>query len=99
MKHTIEQWGFLCSTYMKINHTNHVKSFTIVQVPASTIFELVRKMHCAGSFLGKKYTRQNAVLFKEKYERTAARFQHLPHKPNMISSTGTGFKNSRVYQC
>jgi hypothetical protein len=84
---------------MRINYTDHVKCFNVVQVPASTIFELVRKIHSAGPFIGKKYTRQNAVLFEEKYDKIAARFEHLSYRPDKISSTGTGFENSSIYQC
>jgi hypothetical protein len=47
--------------------------------------------------LRKKNNRQNAVLIKEKLDKTGIRLEHLPHiSPDMISSTCTGFDNSSM---
>jgi hypothetical protein len=44
------------------------------------ILGLVEKVRSTGSFLDKKYTRQNAVLTKETPDRTGARLEHSPRK-------------------
>jgi hypothetical protein len=52
-----------------------------VRIPASsTILRLVKKVHSTGSFLDKKYTRQNAVLTEETPDKIGARLEHSPHK-------------------
>jgi hypothetical protein len=43
------------------------------------ISKLVKKAYSTGSFLDKKYTRQNSVPTEEKLE-FAARLENLPHK-------------------
>jgi hypothetical protein len=40
----------------------------------------VKKVCSTGSFLDKKYTRQNAVLTKETLDETGARLEHSPRK-------------------
>jgi hypothetical protein len=50
-------------------------------VPATlTAFELVNKVRSTGSFLDKKYARQNTVLTDEKLDETEARSEHSPRK-------------------
>jgi hypothetical protein len=52
-----------------------------VHIPASsTILRLVKKVHSTGSFLDKKYTRQNAVLTEETHDEIGARLEHSPRK-------------------
>jgi hypothetical protein len=40
----------------------------------------VKKVRSTGSFLDKKYTRQNAVPTKEMLDEIGAKLEHLPHK-------------------
>jgi hypothetical protein len=40
----------------------------------------VKKVHSGGSFLEKKYTRQNAVLTEKMLDEIEARLEHLPRK-------------------
>jgi hypothetical protein len=40
----------------------------------------VKKVRSNGSFLDKKYTRQNAVLTEETFDETEARLEHSPRK-------------------
>jgi hypothetical protein len=67
-----------------------------IQVPASpAISELLKKVHLAGSFLDKKYTRQNTVLRKS--VTTMGPLQNIsPQILNMISSTGTSFNHNSM---
>jgi hypothetical protein len=52
-----------------------------VRIPASsTILRLVKKVCSTGSFLDKKYTKQNAVLPEEILDKTEARLEHSPCK-------------------
>jgi hypothetical protein len=52
-----------------------------VRIPASSmILRLVKKVRSTGSFLNKKYTRQNAVLNEEMLDEIGARLEHSPHK-------------------
>jgi nitrogen-specific signal transduction histidine kinase len=47
---------------------------------SSTILRLVKKVRSTGSFLDKKYTRQNTVLTEETLDETGARLEHSPRK-------------------
>jgi hypothetical protein len=52
-----------------------------VRIPASsTILRLVKKVCSIGSFLDKKYTRQNAVLTEEMLDKIGARLEYSPRK-------------------
>jgi hypothetical protein len=52
-----------------------------VRTPASsTILSLVKKVRSTGSFLDKKYTRQNAVLTEETPDEIGARLEYSPRK-------------------
>jgi hypothetical protein len=71
---------------VKINSINRVKRrfrrrYPCVRIPASsTILRLVKKVHSTGSFLYKKYTRQNAVLTEETLDEIGARLENSPRK-------------------
>jgi hypothetical protein len=47
---------------------------------SSMISELVKNVCSTGSFLDKKYSRQNVVLPKEKLDKVGARLEHLSCK-------------------
>jgi hypothetical protein len=70
----------------KRNPINRVKRrfrsrYPGVRIPASsTILRLVKKVRSTGSFLDKKYTRQNAVLTDETLDEIGARLEHSPRK-------------------
>jgi hypothetical protein len=86
VKYTLEQWIFLYDSYVKKKSYKSCKRrvhhrYPGVRIPASsTILRLVKKVRSTGSFLDKKYTRQNAVLTKETLDEIEARLEHLPHK-------------------
>jgi hypothetical protein len=86
VKYTLEQQIFLYDSYVKKKSCKSCKRrfrrrYPGVRIPASsTILRLVRKVHSAGSFLDKKYTRQNAVLTKETLDEIGAGLEHLPCK-------------------
>jgi hypothetical protein len=60
VKYTLEQQIFLYNSYAKRNPINHVKESFSINILVFK-FQLI-KVDSAGSFLDKKYTRQNAVL-------------------------------------
>jgi hypothetical protein len=86
VKYTLEKRIFLYDSYVKKKSYKSSKRrfrhrYPGVRIPASsTILRLVKKVHSTGSFLGKKYTRQNAVLTEETLDEIGARFEHSPRK-------------------
>jgi hypothetical protein len=86
VKYTLEQQIFLYDSYMKKKcYKSCKRRFRCwdpgVRIPASsTILILVKKVHSTGSFLDKKYTRQNAVLTEETLDEIGARLEHSPCK-------------------
>jgi hypothetical protein len=81
-----EQWIFPYDSYVKRKSYKSCKRrfrhrYPGVCIPASsTILRLVKKVCSTGSFLDKKYTRQNAVLTKKTIDEIGARLEHSPRK-------------------
>jgi hypothetical protein len=81
VKYTPEQRIFLYNSYVKRNPRRFCRRYPGVRIPASSmILRLVKKVRSTGSFLDKKYIRQNAVLTEETPDETGARLEHSPHK-------------------
>jgi hypothetical protein len=86
VKYTLEQRIFLYDSYVKNKSYKSCKTrfrrrYPGVRIPASSaILRLVKKVRSTGSFLDKKYTRQNAVLTEETFDEIGARLEHLPCK-------------------
>jgi hypothetical protein len=86
VKYTLEQWIFLYDSYVKKKSYKSCerrfrRRHPAVRIPAlSTILRLVKKVRSSGSFLDKKYTRQNAVLTEETLDEVGARLEHSPRK-------------------
>jgi hypothetical protein len=86
MKYTLEQLIFLYDSYVKkksykLCTRRFRRRYPGVHIPAtSTILRLVKIVHSTGSFLDKKYIRQNAVLTEELPDKTGARLEHSPRK-------------------
>jgi hypothetical protein len=86
VKYTLEQRIFLYDSYVKkksykLRKRRFRHRYPGVRIPASsTILRLVKKVRSTGSFLGKKYTRQNTVLTEETLDETGARLKHSPRK-------------------
>jgi hypothetical protein len=86
VKYTLEQRILLYDSYVKKKSYKSCKRrfchrYPGVCIPASsTILRLVKKVCSTGSFLDKKYTRQNAVLSEETLDEIGARLEHSPHK-------------------
>jgi hypothetical protein len=86
VKYTLEQRIFLYDSYVKKKSYKSYKRrfrhrYPGVHIPASSmILRLVKKVCSTGSFLYKKYTRQNAVLTEETPDEIGARLEHLPCK-------------------
>jgi hypothetical protein len=86
VKYTLEQWIFLYDSYVKKKSYKSCKRrfrrrYPCVHIRASsTILRLVKKVCSAGSFLDKKYTRQNAVPTEETLHEIGARLEHSPRK-------------------
>jgi hypothetical protein len=86
VKYTLEQQIFLCDSYVKKKFYKSWKRrfrhrYPGVRIPpSSTILRLVKKVRSTGSFLDKKYTRQNAVLTEETLDKIGARLEHSPRK-------------------
>jgi hypothetical protein len=79
VKYTLKHLIFLYNSYVKKKSYKLCKRrfrhrYPGVRIPASaTILRLVKKVRSTGSFLDKKYTRQNAVLTKEMLDEIGAR--------------------------
>jgi hypothetical protein len=86
VKYALEQRIFLYDNYMKKKSYKACRSrfrrrYPGVRIPASsTILRLVRKVRSTGSFVDKKYARQNAVLTEETLGEVGARLEHSPRK-------------------
>jgi hypothetical protein len=86
MKCTLEQQIFLYDSYVKKKSYKSCKRrfhrrYPGVCIPASSaILRLVKKVRSAGSFVNKKYTRQNAMLTEETLDEIGARLEHSPRK-------------------
>jgi hypothetical protein len=86
VKYTLEQRIFLYDSYVKKKSYKSCKRrfhcrYPGVRIPASsTILRLEKKVRSTGSFLDKKYTRQNAVLTEEMLDKIGARLEHSPRK-------------------
>jgi hypothetical protein len=99
VKYTLELQIFLYDSYVKKKSYKSCKRRFRCRYPgvrilaSSTILRLVKKVRSTGSFLYKKYTRQNAVLTEKTLDETGAR---LEHSPRTISSTGASFENNSL---
>jgi transposase len=86
VQYTLEQRIFLYDSDVKNKSYKSCKRrfhrrYPGVRIPASsTILRLVKKVRSTGSFLDKKYTRQNAVLTDETLDEIGARLEHSPRK-------------------
>jgi hypothetical protein len=86
VKYTLEMRIFLYDSYVKKKSYKSCKRrfrrrYPGVRIPASLmIFRLVKKVRSTGSFLDKKYTRQNAVLTEETLDEIRVRLKHSPRK-------------------
>jgi hypothetical protein len=86
VKYTLEQRIFLYDSYVKKKSYKSCKRrfrrrYPGDRIPASsTILRLVKKVRLTGSFLDKKYTRQNAELTEETLDEIGARLEHSPRK-------------------
>jgi hypothetical protein len=86
VKYTLEQRFFLFDSYVKKKSYKSCKRrfrrrYPGVRIPdSSTILRFVKKVLSTGSFLDKKYTRQNAVLTEETLDEIGARLEHSPLK-------------------
>jgi hypothetical protein len=86
VKYTLEQRIFLYDSYVKKKSCKSGKRrfrrrYPGVCIPASsTILRLVKTVRSTGSFLDKKYTRQNAVLTEETLDEIGSRLEHSPRK-------------------
>jgi hypothetical protein len=86
VKYTLEQRIFLYASYVKKKFYESCKRrfrcrYPGVRIPAaSAILRLVKKVRSTGSFLDKKYTRQNAVLTEEALDEIGARLENSPRK-------------------
>jgi hypothetical protein len=78
VKYTLEQRIFLYDSYVKKKSYKSCKRRFPRRYPgvcitaSSTILSLVKKLLSTGSFLDKKYTRQNAVLTEETLDEIGA---------------------------
>jgi transposase len=86
VKYTLEQRIFLYDSYVKKKSNKSCsrrfrRRYPGVRIAASsTILRLVKKVRSTGSFLDKKYTRQNAVLTEETLDEIRTRLEHSPRK-------------------
>jgi hypothetical protein len=71
-------------SFSVINRDGEIYTLTadfFIRYPgSSTILRFVKKVCSIGSFLDKKYIRQNAVLTEEMLDETGARLEHSPRK-------------------
>jgi hypothetical protein len=87
VKFSLEQRILLYDSYVKKKFYKSCKRrfrrrYPGVRIPASsTILRLAKKkVRLTGSFLDKKYTRQNVVLTEETLDEIGARLEHSPRK-------------------
>jgi hypothetical protein len=83
VKYTLERRIFLYDSYVKNKSckSRFHHRYPGVRIPASSaILRLVKKVHSTGSFLDRKYTRQNAVLTEETLDEIEAKLEHSPRK-------------------
>jgi transposase len=84
--YTLEQRIFLYDSYVKKKSYKSCERrfrcrYPGIRIPtSSTILRLVKKVRSTGSFLDKKYTRQNAVLTEETLDEIGSRLEHSPCK-------------------
>jgi hypothetical protein len=86
VKYTLEQQILLYDSHVKKKFYKSCKRmfrrrYLGVRSPASsTILRLAKKVRSSGSFLDKKYTRQNAMLTEEMLDEIGASLEHSPRK-------------------
>jgi hypothetical protein len=85
VKYALEQRIFLCDNYVKKKSYSVKEGFTIgILVFVSQLYQRFSdswKVRSTGSFLDKKYTRQNAVLTEETLDEIGARLEHSLANP------------------
>jgi hypothetical protein len=82
---TLKQQIFLCDSYMENKFYKSCERFCyeyhgVLSSSFVDSFQINEKICSTGSFLDKRYTRQNAMLTVEILDESGARLERLPHK-------------------